>query len=777
MPSDEIDKNVEEEEVERPGLGAGAGAGLGFKPKPQGEEEEEDLLPSAFGKRIKEAAERREREREMAKFSASKSVKSKSASTGTDMAEFERHTRGIGMRLLEKMGYKGGGLGKNQQGIAVPIQAKLRPKNMGMGFNDFREAGLPPAPGTEEQGDKAKEVKPKTKEKLWLKKNREKKKDYVTAAELLLQKMEKGVEAVQTVLDMRGPQVRVLTNLENLNAEQVAIEENVPMPELQHNMRLIVDLVEADIQNYDRKLRHEREAVVLLERERERLQIEVVRQKQQLENMEALMIGISQIKMMVAEGGMSLEALADAFVNLQTKYREDFKLHNLSVIALSFALPLTMSLFHGWEPLVQPLRGIDIMGLWQGVLQGNEPLDYSIFPETEMTGNWGTGYGGGSPPPYTLLVMEAVLPPVRTATTNTWEPRDPEPMLRFLELWEKLLPASVLQSILEHLIMPKLMLAVDAWDPLLETVPIHAWLHPWLPLLGSRMDPLYMPIRFKLGNALQAWHPSDSSAYALLSPWQAVFDPGSWEQLLVRSIVPKLMSALQELVVNPAHQQLEPFNWVMAWAKVLPIHHMAGMLEAGFFPKWQQVLYHWLCCNPNFDEVTQWYLGWKSLLPAELLANERIRRQLNVALEMMNQAVEGTPVVQPGARENVSYLRVTEQRQFETQQQQQHQAASTAYSQQHAGSAGGIFGDNGAGAAVMSLKEVVEVFAQEHDVQFLPKLGRMHEGLQVYGFGMVSISIDSAKQVVLAQTGEKWVSVSLEQLVEMHRSRSGGRWK
>ena len=67
--------------------------------------------------------------------------------------------------------------------------------------------------------------------------------------------------------------------------------------------------------------------------------------------------------------------------------------------------------------------------------------------------------------------------------------------------------------------------AVEAWEPRSERVALHAWLHPWLPYLGSRMEDLYPSIRFKLSTALQQWHPNDGSALALLSPWHTVSPP------------------------------------------------------------------------------------------------------------------------------------------------------------------------------------------------------------------------------------------------------------
>lgn len=59
-------------------------------------------------------------------------------------------------------------------------------------------------------------------------------------------------------------QARVLTNLEHLNVEEtdVGTGSSVPMPELQHNMKLLVDMTEAEIRRLDTNLRQKEDTAV-----------------------------------------------------------------------------------------------------------------------------------------------------------------------------------------------------------------------------------------------------------------------------------------------------------------------------------------------------------------------------------------------------------------------------------------------------------------------------------------------------------------------------------
>ena len=504
---------------------------------------------------------------------------------GGGFGGFEKHTKGIGTKLLQKMGYKGGGLGKNAQGILSPIEPKLRPKNMGMGFNETEEENKKKKKGL--LGSDCEGVeRVKEKQRLWwwssttTRRTKKKKKEEVEEED---EEEEKGSSVVvQMVYDMRGPEVRLLTNLENLKNE-------VPMPELQYNVRLVVDSVEFEMERSDRDLRSEEATLERLKEEKERLVVVAERQRKQLYSMGEILSVLDQLE---EEEDSKLDSLAVAeqFIELRSRFPEDFKLYNLSCIACSYALPLFIREFQGWDPLQNPFHGLEAVTLWKSLLESDQEFTAS---------------------PYSQLISHVVLPAVRVSVINTWQARDPEPMLQFLDFWENLLPPSVLNYIFDNIVMPKLSSAVGCWEPLRETVPIHIWVHPWLQYLGHKLEGIFEIIRVKLNQVLVAWHPSDASAYTLLAPWKTVFDSASWERLMVRSIVPKLQLILQEFEINPTNQKLDEFYWVMKWASEIPIHLMVDMMERFFFAKWLQVLYHWLQASPNFEEITRWYLGWE----------------------------------------------------------------------------------------------------------------------------------------------------------------------
>ncbi|CAH1436874.1 unnamed protein product [Lactuca virosa] len=209
------------------------------------------------------------------------------------------------MKLLEKMGYRGGGLGKNAQGIVAPIEVKLRPKNMGIGFNDYKEQ------------EPIEEIKVfPQKEKTWLKQGvlKKKEKEYITAEELLMKKQEQGLDVVEKVFDMRGPQVRVMTSLENLNAEEEQEEEK--SSPIQHNIRLIVAWAKLDMKKIMWDLRKEKETVVTLQKEKEKLKDDATRQKKQLDSMEEMVYVVERLTKESLLGTLTLESVSMSFGDL-----------------------------------------------------------------------------------------------------------------------------------------------------------------------------------------------------------------------------------------------------------------------------------------------------------------------------------------------------------------------------------------------------------------------------------------------------------------------------
>ncbi|KAJ8263510.1 hypothetical protein COCON_G00159670 [Conger conger] len=414
---------------------------------------------------------------------------------GQDLGNWEKHTRGIGQKLLQKMGYvPGKGLGKNAQGIVNPIEAKVRKGKGAVGAygNERTQQSLQDFPVVDSEEEEEKEFQRELGQ--WRREpgtgKKKPKYSYRTVDEL----KERGKLAGRSITTPAGELAQVKSA---------------------------------------RRLQHERDLVVSLAHESSTLQERMAEEQEALSRLEGVLELVERFE--AAESGaveddqgpppLTLQECANIFETLQNDYYQEYKSLGLGDLAVAVVHPLLREQLRGWDPLKDSTYKLEEVGQWRAILESSQ-LHNSNPDSSHMD-------------PYHRLLWEVWIPVMRTAVSQ-WQPRNVGPMVDCVESWAPLLPLWILDNLQEQLIFPRLQREVENWNPLTDTVPIHSWLHPWLPLLQARLEPLYPPIRSKLAHALQRWHPSDGSARLILQPWKEVFTPGAWEAFMVKNIVPKL---------------------------------------------------------------------------------------------------------------------------------------------------------------------------------------------------------------------------------------------
>lgn len=728
------------------------------------DEGDEDLvMPTEFGQRCVASRRRREREvawnvtdarmtdetcrmRNSAAQKRKKDMHVQEAATAPvsdpGFAAFEKHTKGIGMKLLSKMGFKGK-LGKDEKGIAKPIEVKMRPQGAGLGSAPVDETQMKEKVSKKKPIDKSqveKEVHVETEAEIWKKKSRERRVrqnlQYKTAEEMLQDRAEAGP---MKIVDMRGPQVKIRVGGDGIGSKPSMEEGDTPLGELQHNLRLIVSLNESQIQATDAKLHHEKDTVSILRTDTERLKQDIQANEGKIERLESLDQEVMRIDKHVEEHSaqVSLDELGDLYLRVQEDYAAEFFEYRIDCIACAHAIHPMVSMFADWEPLDDPQYGVDDVALWKKILDAHG----SNSQQACSVGTFNS---------FHALLEQAVLPKLRSALLNQWQPLDPELALVLVESWESIIPAQMKSALLMQCVLPKIQRCIEDWKPTLRDASVHHWVHPWLVHMGDHMDPLFTTAKHKFSTALQYWHPSDPYAKELLKPWVHLWGKRTWDKFVQRNILPKLRDVLEnQLEINPEKQDIEPLKWIMEWDGLASSRQLSYLFARFLFPEWLEVLYEWLISNPDFDEVGNWYLGWKSLFPEDVLANDAVRRNFNAALEMMSAAVETSGKNVPRPPKHFAFS-----------------DADIPVGGAEPSRKATFFAED------VGLKELVQQYAEDNDLAFLPKPGRMHAGLPVFGFGCLTITLDANQQVIRAKIGGQWIPMSLEELVKEHERRA-----
>lgn len=690
-----------------------------------------------------------------------------------DFGKFEKHTKGFGYAMLCKMGFNENNqrLGKKGTGIQNPVAAKLRPAQMGIAYGNFKEVQAVD-PRVEEEQDKAKTAVPVeervSREENWKKGRQKKQVIYKTADDIRAADEATRTSNLQSqiIIDMRGPTVK-MTSLDKIG-ELVVQDRDVGwtptasshnLPELQHNMRLLVDLAKEDIHKIDREVAHAKDARTNLEHERKRLEKQYESGKDDISKAEEVLglitkcnERIKQIASTTKSVQDRLDTIADVMELIHTEYPRQWRSFEIASVSETLAAPMLKALMHGWNPMqeltkVKPERG--------GVLvktEGGGVEDCSVIAAFER---W-RGLLSEDLNVYRSLVEDIFIGKINTALTSEWQPRDYGLAISLLKRIKHLVPVEMHVKLITSIIIPRLKQAVEQWNPRVDIVPIHSWLHPWLELISSNdMQPVMQVIRYKLSYVLQDWDPRDESAFRVIQPWHGVFQANDFESLLARSVLPKLHNLFRtKFVVNPQHQVVDPFNWVMRWHSLMPARVLVQLLRLEFFPKWFTALHVWLTNSPNFEEVQQWYLGWKQLLPEPLLPerNEHMKQILNRALDLMNQAIEDPS--------GIGTLMKTILNELKSEYVAKSAAAPKIEAPRKAMRPSEPDTE-------MSFTEIIEKFAGMHGMLFMPHSKRGYQdGKPVYLFGQVSIYL-SNQNIYYYDNGKlDWLPIALPDLLE-----------
>jgi len=184
---------------------------------------------------------------------------------------------------------------------------------------------------------------------------------------------------------------------------------------------------------------------------------------------------------------------------------------------------------------------------------------------------------------------------------------------------------------------------------------------------------------------------------------------------------------------------------------------MVQLLNAAFFPRWQQALYAWMKGTPDFGQVQRWYQGWKSLLPEGIVAHPAIKQQFTQALDLMNAAVAGQDLAA-----------------LDPAKARAPQRPSGAFRGEERKPAAGARGQ----PRERSFKEVVEEIAAGANMVLMPTKMQHESGKLIYSFGpKLKIYMDNS--VVFYQDGDNrsitqdgnWRPIGLDDIAALAEAR------
>lgn len=676
------------------------------------------------------------------------------------------------------MGYQPGkGLGKNLQGISQPIEAVRRPGAAALGaygtdvlsqknkiiqrqFLGKDDEEIESKLNQQQKGETSdKNVKNWKRNQTKTEVKGKKIKVHVQSteemiAESLENSWNRKTDSTLKIIDMTGPRERVLTSLSEINDAKIMKPKQeyeateFDIPELKSNLQRLVHSSERSLVRHEKTYLNAQRVIEDLTEEKIRVNSLLLEERIQYALIEKYENFVDDLQSKVNHQEISFFEFVQT---LEKMDNDDFKKNSRMLFYDELILACSESIL-GYE-----------LPFWKAFETHSCPQnDYlKLFQNLKLICN--------KKKTFEIILWNHWFPSANRALQIWPSMKQYDQIITFVQKWREVLPKWLFDHFVVECLMPKIYRQVHLWNPLADGVPIHSWIHPWLPVLMIQEDgedrhylfePIYETIRSKLASALTNWIPSDSSACRILQPWKGVFTEAAFQTFLELNIVSKLESALLRFEINPSHQRMDEWNWVLEWKSLISANTMVNLIGKCFFPKWLQVLYNWLASGrADLSEVGSWYQGWKVLLPDNVASHPLIKDLLKKALMMMDHCVN----LNTGLKPFMSYYNPNAPL-LSDNIPNPVPVPQPAFKESGTPLSSAI-----AAATSISFKKMVENRAHESGILFMPMADRLHQGKQVYQFGQYVVYIDN--QVIFQQKTVNrervWAPVLLTDLISL----------
>lgn len=342
--------------------------------------------------------------------------------------------------------------------------------------------------------------------------------------------------------------------------------------------------------------------------------------------------------------------------------------------------------------------------------------------------------------PYESMMYKVWLPHVARSVRD-WKVRDAEPMIALYEAWQKVLPAFVKAYLLEQDIVRKLDEAVAKWDPKRKkqhSLP-HLWIFPWLQYLPyHHLDPkssigLVADLKRKFRQLIDVWD-FDRGVIPGLKEWKNVLRPNKvndqWKPLVMNHVLPSMARYLRKnFDVQPSDQEpyLQALNGVMEWRHVVSPSMIAEVVVAEVFPKWHGILYQWLIDEDvSYDDIANWCEWWHDAdgpLPVEIRDAASVASEFEKGLHTIERALD---LFDLGEDPKTALAPPTTGPAFRAQTANGHRHAHHHHQKQESRLAPVKAEEQ------RTLRHVVEDWCQENDLQFMPERKQHHSEGPLY---------------------------------------------